>query len=87
MHTILVEEKKGYFPSASAIDRTRKLLDNHAMKLIGWERKLTQYGEVYYMNYDNVIRHLLKATNLYEKAQRTSVSIAFTADGALLLKS
>jgi len=82
MHTILVEEKKGYFPLASAIDRTRKLFDNHAMKLIGWERKLTQYGEVYYMNYDNVIRHLLKATNLYEKAQRTSVSIVFTADGA-----
>jgi len=29
----------------------------------------------------------LKATTLYEKAQRTSVSIAFTADGALLMKS
>jgi hypothetical protein len=55
LNTILDEEKRGYFPSVSVIDRMRKLLDNHAMEWIGWERKLTRYGEVYYMYFDRTI--------------------------------
>lgn len=87
MHAVLDGEKLGYFPSASAIDRCRKLLDDHGRSLIGYERRETKYGEVYYMNFNRVIRLLLKATGLYEKAQQTNVSIAFTADGAALMKS
>jgi hypothetical protein len=87
MHGVLDEEKNGYFPSASAVDRCRKLLDNHGRQLVGYERKYTKYGEVYYLNFDKVIRLLLKATGLYEKAQSTNVSIAFTADGAALMSS
>jgi hypothetical protein len=39
------------------------------------------------LNFDHVIQLLLKATGLYEKAQRKNVCISFTADGALLLNS
>jgi hypothetical protein len=47
MHAVLDEEKNGYFPSASAVDRCRKLLDDHIRQLVGNERKDTKYGEVY----------------------------------------
>jgi hypothetical protein len=87
MHAVLDEDKNGFFPSASSVDRCRKLLDNHGKNLVGYERKVTKYGEVYYINFDNVIRLLLKATGLYSKAQCSNVSLSFTADGAALMKS
>jgi hypothetical protein len=87
MHAILDEDKKGYFPSVSSVTRCRQLRDNHRKNLVGYERKETRYGEVYFINFDKVIRLLLKATGLYEKAQKVSVAIAFTADGAALMKS
>jgi hypothetical protein len=43
--------------------------------------------EVYYINFDNLIHLLLKATGLYSKKLFSNVSIAFTADGAALIKS
>ncbi len=87
MHSVLDEENNGYFPSASSLARCRKLLDEHGKNIVGYERRITRYGEVYYINFDKAIRLLLKATGLYEKAQRTGVSLAFTADGAALMKS
>lgn len=87
LHSVLDEDKIGLFPSPSAIDRARQMLDKYAMEIVGCRREMTKYGEVYYLNFDRAIRLLLKATGLYEKAQRTSVSISFTADGALLLNS
>ena len=87
LHSVLDEDKIGLFPSSSAIDRARQKLDKYTMEIVGCRREMTKYGEVYYLNFDRAIRLLLKATGLYEKAQRTSVSISFTADGALLLNS
>ncbi len=58
------------------MDKCRKLLDDHGHKLVGCERKDTKYGEVYCLNFDNVICLLLKATGLYVKAQKMIVSIA-----------
>lgn len=87
LHSVLDDQKIGLFPSPSSIDRARGLLDKYTMSEIGCRRELTKYGEVYFMNFDKVIRLLLKATGLYEKAQRTRVSLSFTADGALLLSS
>jgi hypothetical protein len=57
-------KKKVYFPSLSDIDRTRTLLDDYAMKKIGCERRATKYS-FYYMDFDQMIRLLLKATGLY----------------------
>ncbi len=48
---------------------------------------MTRHGEVYVINHERAIRLLLRATGLYEKAQRANVSLAFTADGAALTKS
>ncbi len=87
LHSVLDKNKTGLFPSPSAIDRSRKQLDEHCMKVIGCERKMTRYGEVYVINHERAIRLLLKATGLYEKAQRSNVHLAFTANGAALTKS
>jgi hypothetical protein len=87
LHSVLDNEKVGLFPSPSSIDRARQLLDKYAMETVGCRREMTKYGEVYFLNADRAIRLLLKSTGLYEKAQRTSVSISVTADGALLLNS
>ncbi len=87
LNSVLDEGKIGLFPSTSGISRVRKLLDEKAAEIVGCRREMTKYGEVYYINFDRAIRLLLKATGLYDKVQRTSVSISFTADGALLLNS
>jgi hypothetical protein len=87
LNSVLDEDKIGLFPSPSAIERAREMLDKYAMETVGCRREMTKYGEVYFLNFDRVIRLLLKATGLYEKAQRTNVCISFTGDGALLLNS
>jgi len=87
LHSVLDDGKVGMFPSTSSIDQTRKILDDYCMEVIGCERKVTRHGEVYVIHHERAIRLLLKATGLYEKAQRTQVSLAFTADGAALRKS
>jgi hypothetical protein len=87
LNSVLDDGKIGLFPSPSAIDRARQMLDSYAMEKVGCRREMTKYGEVYYLNFYRAIRLLLKATGLYHKAQRASVSISFTADGALLLNS
>jgi len=87
LNAVLDDGKIGLFPSPSAVDRARQMLDKYAVEKIGFRREMTKYGEVYYLNFDRVIRLLLEATGLYEKAQRESVCISFTADGALLLNS
>jgi hypothetical protein len=87
LHGILDEGKAGLFPSTSSVDRTRKMLDDYCLQIISCERKITRHGEVYFIHHERAIRLLLKATGLYEKAQRTQVSLAFTADGAALTKS
>jgi hypothetical protein len=40
MHAVLDEDKNGFFPSASSVDRCCKLLDNHGKNLVGYERKV-----------------------------------------------
>jgi hypothetical protein len=87
LNSVLDEGKIGLFPSLSAIDSARQMLDSYAMEKVGCGREMTKYGEMYYLNFDHAIHLLLKATGLYGKAQRASVSISFTADGALLLNS
>jgi hypothetical protein len=85
--SVLDEGKIGLFPSPSAVDRARQMVDKYAIEKVGCQREITKYGEVYFLNYDHVIQLLLKATGLYEKVQQSSVSISFTADGALLFNS
>jgi hypothetical protein len=83
---VIDENKDGLFPSASAVSRTRKLLDAEAIKLIGYECKQTKYGEVSFLNFANSLTLLLKACGLYELAQRESIKIAFAIDGADMIQ-
>jgi len=42
------KDKIGVFPSPSSVDRARAKLDKYAVKMIGYERKDTIYGEVFH---------------------------------------
>jgi hypothetical protein len=61
------------------------MLDIYAMEMVGCHHEMAQYDEVNYLNFDHAIRLLLKATGLYEKAQRRNGCLYFTADGTLLI--
>jgi hypothetical protein len=86
LHSVIDENKEDLFPSVSTVSRVRCLLDDYAFKMVGWERKMTKYGEVFFMNYEKAFRLLLKACQLDEIAQTSSVKIALTVDGADLFK-
>jgi hypothetical protein len=87
LRNVVDENGMGYFPSATTVNHSRALLDNYGMEAVGYHRKDTKYGEVYYLNFENAFRLLLKACKLDELAQTTSVKIALTVDGAALIKN
>jgi hypothetical protein len=74
--------KEGLFPLAAAVLRTKKLLDDESFWLIGFEWKQTKYGEVFFINFNNSLRLLLKACGLHELATHESIQIALAIDGA-----
>ncbi len=55
LNSVLDGVKIGLFPSPSAIDRLRQLLDSYAMEKVGCHCERTTYGEVYYLNFDRAI--------------------------------
>jgi hypothetical protein len=61
------------------------LLDDHAFQTVGYERKLTQYGE-FFFNFAKTLCLLLKACNLHEHATQVSVKLALSIDGANLVR-
>jgi hypothetical protein len=73
LHSVIDENNSGIFPSPSAVDRAYKLLDTHAATIIGYECKVTKYGEVYYLNFEATLRLLLKACESDETAESSSV--------------
>jgi hypothetical protein len=87
LRNVVDEAGVGYFPSASAVNRARALLDDHGMEVVGYQRRDTKYGEVYYLNFENAFRLLLKACKLDKLAETTSVKVALTVDGAALIKN
>jgi hypothetical protein len=88
LRTIIDENGDGFFPSAMTVNCSRALLDQYSSKVIGYHRRDTQYGEVYFLNFEQAFRMLLKACNLYELAQVDSlkVALALSVDGADLFK-
>jgi hypothetical protein len=86
LRTIIDENGDGFFPSAMTVNRSRALLDQYGSEVIGYHRRDTQYGEVYFLNFEQAFRMLLKACNLYELAQVDSVKVALSVDGADLFK-
>ncbi len=43
----------GYFPSATTVNRSRALLDNYGMEVVGCHQKDTKCGKGYYLNFEN----------------------------------
>jgi hypothetical protein len=86
LHKVVDEKDDRLFPSLKAVCKARKLLDQEAMGLIGYECKKTKYGEVFFVDFDKSLRLLLKACNLHETAMNHSVSIALAIDGADLIR-
>jgi hypothetical protein len=78
--------KAGLFPSATAVSRTKKLLDDEATRLIGYEWKQTKYGEVFFINFYNALRLLLKSCGLHDLAISESIQIALAIDGANMIR-
>jgi len=86
LHGVIDENNEGLFPSLKAVSKARKLLDEEACRIIGYECRRTQYGEVFFMDFNKSLRLLLKACNLHDLAQRESVQIALAIDGADLIR-
>ena len=86
LRDVIDHEKIGLFPSASSVDRARAKLDHHAAEVIGYERRETVYGEVFFLNFDKALRHLLKATQLHDIALGDGVKVSLSIDGADLFK-
>jgi hypothetical protein len=86
LRNIIDENGEGNFPSATTVNRSRTLLDQYGSEVIGYHCRDTQYGEVYFLNFERAFRLLLKACNLYELAQVDSVKVALTVDGVDLFK-
>jgi hypothetical protein len=86
LHKVIDESDEGLFPGLKAVSKARKLLDEEAVRLIGYECKKTIHGEVFFVDFNKSLRLLLKACQLHDIAINDSVSIAFTIDGADLIR-
>jgi hypothetical protein len=86
LNEVIDREKLGFFPSPSAVDRARAKLDNYAFEMIGYERRETIYGEVFYLGFEKALRFLLKACELHNLAITERVKISLSIDGADLFK-
>jgi hypothetical protein len=78
--------ERGILPSRSSIQRAAYALNDLGDTIIPFERKECELGECYQYNYEKYIRFLLKTFKLHEIAQRESVELCFTLDGAELYK-
>jgi hypothetical protein len=81
LREIIDGNNENLFPSATTVNHSWSLLDKYAAERIGYERKLTPYGEVYFINFEAALCLLLKASTLDTLATTTSVKIALTVDG------
>ncbi len=82
LNDVIDEKNQGLFPSPTSINRARALLDDYAFQQIGYERRMTKYGEVYFINFEKALRFLLKACHLHDLATKEPVKISLAIDGA-----
>jgi hypothetical protein len=86
LRSVIDEQNEELFPSNSTVSRVRGLLDEYGFEKIGWERRMTRFGEVFFINFEKALRLLLKACQLEELATRAAVKVALTVDGADLFR-
>ena len=86
LRDVIDEKEEDLFPSVSTVSRVRSMLDRYGSEVIGWRKENTKYGEVFYLHFEKALRHLLRACQLHDLAEKSSVKIALTVDGADLFK-
>jgi hypothetical protein len=87
LRSVIDEKGEGFFPPASNVSRSRRLLDKYGEEVVGFTPRNTPYGEVFFINFEAAFRLSLKACGLYELAQRTSVKVALAVDGGDLFNN
>ncbi len=68
------------FLSISTVSHVRCLLDDYGFQTVGWERKVTKYGRIFYIHFEKALGLLLRACELDKVASMSSVKIALTVD-------
>jgi hypothetical protein len=76
--------ERGLLPSRSSIQRAAYEMHSLGQQHIPFHKKESALGEVFAFDYELFIRHILKSFSLYEVAQRESVELSITLDGAEL---
>jgi hypothetical protein len=85
-NSVVDENGEGVFASATAVSRSRALLDKYGSEIAGYSSRMTQYGGVYYVNFAPALCLLLKACNLHDLTITASVKVTLTVDGTALIK-
>ncbi len=74
--------KKNVPISLSHCKRERQALNKYALEVIGITQRNSQYGKVFYINFEKAILLMLDASGLSEYAKSGPVHLAVTSDGA-----
>jgi hypothetical protein len=76
--------QRGVLPSRSQIQRASYELHDIGQTMIPFCKKESQYGEMFQYDYEKFIRFILKTFQLSEVAQRETIELCITLDGAEL---
>ncbi len=76
--------ERGVLPSRSQIQRASYELHDIGQTLIPFSKKESELGEMFQYDYEKFIRFILKTFRLSEVAQRESIELCITLDGAEL---
>jgi hypothetical protein len=82
----LREYERGFLPSRSAVQRCAAELHALGQEVVPVKKVESVLGEMFQFDYEKVVRHILRAFSLHEIAQRESVELCITLDGAELTK-
>ncbi len=82
----LEEYQKGFLPARSSVQQCAANLHLLGQSLIPFEKVECQLGEMYQFDYEKMIRYILKTFSLQGIAERESVELCITLDGAELMK-
>ncbi len=76
--------QRGILPARTSVQRASCQLHEIGQKLIPFERKQSDFGEMFQYDYEKFLRYILKTFKLDELAQTKTVELSITLDGAEL---
>ncbi len=83
----LRDYERGCLPSRAVVQRcAAELHEKVGQELVPVEKVESELGEMFQFHYEKLVRHILRAFQLDEIAQRESVELCITLDGAELTK-